>query len=191
MNHKGTLCLETERLLLRPFRLEDAPAVFRNWSHDDLVTKHLKWPTHETLAVTERVLAEWLEAYAQPNYYHWAIVLKELGEPIGSISAMNPDEIVDKVQVGYCIGRNWWHQGLVPEAYRALIPFLFNEVGVRRIESRHDPKNPNSGRVMKKCGLTYEGTLREADWSNQGITDTCVYSLLRSEWVQAKLPPTV
>lgn len=49
------------------------------------------------------------------------------------------------------------------------------------IESQHDPNNPNSGKVMKKCGLTYEGTLRKADWSNKGIVDACMYGLLKEE----------
>ncbi len=68
------------------------------------------------------------------------------------------------------------------EAFKAIIPFFFNEVGVNRIESQHDPNNPNSGKVMQKCGLKYEGTLRQADWSNKGVVDACMYSLLKSEW---------
>ena len=62
------------------------------------------------------------------------------------------------------------------------IAFLFEEVGANRIESQHDPDNPNSGKVMEKCGLKYEGTLRQADFSNKGIVDAAVYSILRSEW---------
>ena len=63
-------------------------------------------------------------------------------------------------------------------------PYLFNEVEANRIESQHDPNNPHSGNVMKKCGLKYEGTLRQADFSNKGIVDACVYSLLKDEWVK-------
>ena len=61
---------------------------------------------------------------------------------------------------------------------------MFEEVGANRIESQHDPDNPNSGLVMKKCGLTYEGTLRQADYSNRGIDDACIYSLLKEEWIK-------
>lgn len=68
------------------------------------------------------------------------------------------------------------------EAFNAIIQFFFEEVGVNRIESQHDPNNPNSGKVMQKCGLRYEGTLRQADWSNKGVVDACMYSLLKSEW---------
>ena len=72
------------------------------------------------------------------------------------------------------------------EAFRSIIPFFFDEVKANRIESRHDPNNPHSGDVMKKCGLKYEGTLRQADWNNQGIVDTCMYGLLREEWNLSK-----
>lgn len=75
------------------------------------------------------------------------------------------------VHIGYCIGRNWWHQGGMSEDLMMLIAFFFDEVGANRIESRHDPGNPHSGMVMKKCGMKYEGTLRSSDRNNQGICD--------------------
>ena len=90
------------------------------------------------------------------------------------------------LQVGYCIGSKWWHQGITSEALGAVIPFLFEEVGANRIEARHDPNNPRSGDVMRKCGLKYEGTLRQADYNNQGIVDVCIYGLLRDEYLAAK-----
>lgn len=55
--------------------------------------------------------------------------------------------------IGYCIGRKWWKQGITSEALKAVIDFLFDEVKTNRIEARHDPRNPNSGLVMKKCGM--------------------------------------
>lgn len=67
------------------------------------------------------------------------------------------------------------------EALKALMDLLFDVAGFNRIESRHDPNNPNSGKVMQKCGMKYEGTLRSADWNNQGICDASYYALLRSE----------
>ena len=58
---------------------------------------------------------------------------------------------------------------------------LFDKVGMNRIEARHDPNNPHSGDVMKKCGMRYEGTMRQADRNNQGICDASCYALLKSE----------
>ena len=182
MNHQGTKTIETERLILRKFRLEDAPAAFRNWTSDERVTEFLRWPTHKEPAVTERVIADWVADSEKPDFYQWAIVLKSLGEPIGTISVVDMNEKLDILHIGYCIGSKWWRQGITSEAFRAIIPYLFREVGANRIEAWHDPNNPNSGAVMKKCGLTYEGTLRQADYSNKGIVDACVYSILRSEW---------
>jgi ribosomal-protein-alanine N-acetyltransferase len=68
------------------------------------------------------------------------------------------------------------------EALKAVMDFFFDEVGMRRIETRHDPRNPHSGGVMRKCGMTYEGTLRQSDWNNQGICDACWYGILAEEW---------
>ena len=128
------------------------------------------------------MLRDWIGRYKEPVFYQWAIVLKETDEPIGSISVVDIDEKLDIVHVGYCIGSKWWHQGITSEAFAVLIPYFFNEVGANRIEAQHDPNNPHSGDVMKKCGLKYEGTLRQADYSNKGIVDAAMYSILRSEW---------
>lgn len=182
MKHKGTVTIETERLILRPFCREDAPAMFRNFEGDPRVTKFLTWQPAKTLADAEQVLGMWLDSYADPAFYQWAIVPRELGEPVGTISVVQMNEKIDLVHIGYCIGHAWWHQGITSEAFGAIIPFFFREVGVNRIESRHDVNNPNSGKVMKKCGLQYEGTLRQADWSNQGIVDASYYGLLRQDW---------
>lgn len=182
MDHKGTKTIETERLVLRQFNMDDAEAMFKNWESDFRVTEFLRWKTATDIHETEQVLYEWVKGYENLDFYQWAIVLKEIGEPIGSISVVSKNEKLNIVHIGYCIGSKWWHQGFTSEAFKAIIPFFFEEVGVNRIESQHDPNNPNSGLVMKKCGLKYEGSLRQADWNNKGIVDACMYSLLKSEW---------
>lgn len=182
MNHKGTKRIETKRLLLREFTVNDTEAMFKNWHSDTKVTKFLRWKSVSNIKETEQIINEWMQGYKQDDFYQWAIVLKEIKEPIGSISVVNKNDALDIIHIGYCIGSKWWHQGIMSEAFNAVIPFLFTEVGANRIEAQHDPNNPNSGKVMEKCGLRYEGTLRQADWSNQGIVDACMYSLLKSEW---------
>lgn len=182
MEHKGTVRIETERLILRPFESNDIEAAFHNWTSDDKVTEFLRWPTHSDISVTERVLNDWIASYADKTFYQWAIVPKALGEPIGTISVVGMDERVDSVHIGYCIGSKWWNHSYTSEAFAGIIPFFFDEVKAKRIESQHDPNNPGSGKVMKKCGLKYEGTLRKADWSNKGIVDACMYSLLAEEY---------
>ena len=181
MNHCGTKRLETERLILRRFVPEDAEAMYRNWCADSEVTKFLTWPPHKSVEVSRSVVQKWVDSYANDAYYQWAIVPKALGEPIGSIAAVNQNDDTEMVHIGYCIGRAWWHRGYTSEALRAVMDFFFDTVGVNRVESEHDPENPHSGMVMRKCGMKYEGTLRQAVRSNRGVCDACWYALLRGE----------
>ena len=182
MKHCGTQKLETDRLVLRRYVSEDAPAMYENWASDSEVTKFLMWQTHSSEEVSKNITDEWVKEYSNDKYYHWAIVLKDNGdEPIGDIAVVHMNEDVSMMHIGYCIGRTWWHQGITSEALKAVMDFLFDVVDVNRIESRHDPRNPNSGKVMQKCGMKYEGTLRSSDWNNQGICDACYYALLKSE----------
>lgn len=183
MKHLGTVQIETDRLVLRKFNSSDAQAMFNNWANDPEVTKFLMWPAHKSVEVSESILSEWIKGYSDEKFYQWAIVFKENGdEPIGTISVVHMNEEIDMVHIGYCIGRRWWHKGITSEAFKGIIPFLIEEVGVKRIESRHDPRNPNSGKVMLKCGLKYEGTLRNADINNQGICDAAIYALLSEDY---------
>ena len=182
LSHKGTQPIETSRLILRRAIREDAEAMFRNWASDPEVTKYLTWPTYEKVETAYQILDRWASEYEKPNYYQWMIVLKELGEPIGSISVVRQNDRVEEAEIGYCIGSRWWHKGIMTEALTAVIEYLFTEVGMNRVAARHDPNNPHSGGVMRKCGMKYEGTHRACDRNNQGICDAAQYAILRSEW---------
>ena len=186
LTHKGTQTIETSRLILRRAVREDAEPMFRNWASDPEVTKFLTWPTHDSVTVSEMVIGSWLQEYEKENDYQWMIVLKELDEPIGSISVVRKNDRVEEAEIGYCIGSQWWHRGIVPEALTAVIKYLFEEVGMNRVAARHDPNNLNSGRVMRKCGMKYEGTTHASDRNNQGICDADHYAILRRDWGKPK-----
>ena len=183
MKHLGTKTLESDRLILRRFTMDDAQAMYENWAGDSEVTKFLMWQTHENIEASKAILSEWMSQYGNDNYYNWAITIKESGDmPIGSIGTVEVKDIVKMVHIGYCIGRKWWNRGITSEAFGRIISYLFDEVQLNRIESRHDPVNVGSGRVMQKCGLIYEGTQRESDWNNQGICDTSWYAILARDY---------
>lgn len=180
--HKGTQTIETSRLLLRRAIPEDAQPMFDNWANDSEVTKYLTWPVHGSAEVSRMVIDSWIASYEKDDTYQWMIVPKDTpNSPIGSISVVDHNDEVGKAEIGYCIGRAWWHQGIMTEALQAVMDFLIDEVGMNRIEARHDPRNPHSGSVMKKCGMQYEGTLRQSDRNNQGICDASIYALLKQE----------
>ena len=182
MTHIGTQYIETDRLILRRFELSDAPAMFENWANDSEVTKFLTWPAHTDVSVTEGILGEWAPQYEDAAFYNWAIVLKGNGpKPVGNISVVRWEKDGQVPIVGYCLGRRWWHQGVMTEALGAVLDFLFEQVGVERVETYHDPNNPHSGDVMRKCGMKFEGVREESDRNNQGVCDAAHYSIERKD----------
>ena len=168
MNKAGTQRIETERLILRRFTLKDAVYMYYNWASDPEVTKYLTWPAHTSLKVTRDLLEEWVPRYADGGYFNWVIEYKETGKPIGNISVVKLNENTEAADIGYCMGRAYWGKGLMPEALKAVVEYLFDVVGLNRIAACHDVNNPNSGKVMKKAGMRWEGILRAAGKNNCG-----------------------
>jgi len=114
MNHSGTKRIETERLILRRFVIEDAETMYRNWASEDEVTKFLTWPTHESVEVTKIVLNNWIDCYKNPDFYNWGIEIKENGELVGNISVVGIKENTKAALIGYCMGTKWWGQEIMP-----------------------------------------------------------------------------
>ena len=177
-----TKTLETERLILRQFQIEDVPAVFETWASDPEATRYMSWPTHQSMKDTENYIEFTREMYEKKTGCDWAITLKDTGKVIGSLGAFLENERAKSINSGYIIGKPFWRQGYTSEAYCAVIDYLFRETEVLRIAAYHDPRNVGSGAVMRKCGLQYEGTLRAADANNAGICDTARYAILKSDY---------
>ncbi|HML46197.1 MAG TPA: GNAT family N-acetyltransferase [Clostridia bacterium] len=176
MNHKGTVTLETERLILRRFCVHDMEAMFRNWAnHDVAIAKFLDWQSDGTF----KTIHDWIGKYDALDCYNWAIVLKDLGEPIGYINAHDLDDLRRMLEVGYAIGSHWWHQRIVTEALKAIVKFFFEEVGINRIAAKHNATNPRSGGVMLNVGMRLEGIQRQA--SRTGCDVIC-YAILAEDY---------
>lgn len=97
--HQGTKTIETQRLILRRAAVEDAQAMFDNWASDPEVVQYLTWPVHTSPETTRQVLQSWVSGYGQDNFYQWLIVPKEVGQPIGSISGMNSNDLLSCVEM--------------------------------------------------------------------------------------------
>ncbi|ADN02712.1 GNAT family N-acetyltransferase [Spirochaeta thermophila] len=174
----GTVPLTTERLLLRRFTLEDAPAVYETWARDPEVTRFLTWSPHASVEKTRSFLEEAVRGYERDDQLMWAIVLKEPGSLIGSIGA-RVERAHRRAEIGYCLGRAFWNRGYMTEALREVVRFLFDEVGVVRVQALHFVGNPASGRVMEKAGMRYEGTLRSYLIKDDGAVDALMYAIVR------------
>lgn len=187
MTHKGTVTLETDRLILRRFVIEDLEQIYDNcWSDKEV----WKWTRYASMRCIDDVknaaglfTEKWLGAYEQPNRYSWAITLKQSGEVIGRHGSRYPDDELSQIELTYELGQKWWNKGYMTEATEKVIDFFFREVGFNRIYAVHASENPASGKVMQKCGMTYEGTLRQAHKCNNGIFDEVVYSVLSEEYL--------
>jgi len=181
LTHKGTQEIKTERLRLRPFKLNDAQEMYDNWASDSNVTEFLTWQAHDSVATTKAILKLWVNEYKNHSYYNWGIELE--GELIGSIAVVEQSDEDERCDIGYCIGTDYWNKGYVTESMKAVIDFLFIEVGYNRIQAWHDVKNPASGRVMVKSGMQYEGTLKQMyAHPNGGFRDVNIYSITKSEY---------
>ena len=82
--------------------------------------------------------------------------------------------------------RDYWGRGIMTEAVKGVVEFLFTEVGCNRIEIDHLIENPASGRVAQKCGFTKEGVRREYFNKNGVFHDDVMYALLRKDWSAEK-----
>ena len=104
MQHKGTNTIETLRLVLRRFRIEDAKAMYENWAGDMEVCKFLSWGPHPDQEASRARIRYWVSRYGELNFYQWAIELKATNQPVGSISVEISNERTQSCEIGYCIG---------------------------------------------------------------------------------------
>lgn len=183
MNHLGTKILETERLVLRPFKETDVDNMYNNWASSDNVTKYLSWPTHESKEMTKAIIDLWVSQKEDIKNYQWCIEWKAAQQAIGSLGIVRLEEEINAVEIGYCIGEYYWNRGITSEALKEVIKFMFEEVKCNRIVARHDTRNVNSGKVMIKSGLKYEGTLLEAGKNNTGICDIALYGMTKKMYL--------
>ena len=176
--------LETERLILRRFRMEDAADMFEYTSNPD-VTRFLVIETHRTVADTQAFLEMVLSRPTDSNIMAFGVVLKESGKLVGHCTIFSVDargERSGRAEVGYAINPAYRGQGIAPEALRAAIDLGFSRLGVNRIAALTMLDNPASARVMEKAGMQYEGILREYMLIKGRFYDLKVYSILRREW---------
>ena len=175
----GTNAIETERLILRPFKAEDAADMFRYWTSYKEVTKYLSWQAHPAVAATEAILKLWLRSYDDPMCFRWAITVKDTGDhAVGIIDCVDMDKNIPSCEIGYALSKEFWGMGIMTEALRAVIAYMC-EVGFVRIAARHNTLNPASGKVMLKAGMSFEGVLRKSDVNNQGnAIDLAWYSYI-------------
>lgn len=170
--------LETERLILRPFTLEDAAEVQRlagDWEVAR-ITLNVPHPSQNGMAES------WIARQAEnQNTCNFAIVLRASSQLCGCVG-LRFDDANATAEMGYWIGVPFWNKGFCTEAASAVVDHGFSTRDLHKVQARHLGCNIASGCVMQKIGMTREGTLRQHVLRHDERHDLVCYGILRSEW---------
>lgn len=173
--------LQTERLVLRPWRDDDAPDLYE-YARDERVGPAADWPPHRSVEESLTIIRT---VFAQEQMY--ALVLRATGRVVGSIGLLRgsdshlalPD---DQAEIGYWIGVPYWGQGLVPEAAKALIRHAFDALNLQAVWCCSFTGNRSSLRVQQKCGFRYvRNEPAEPDGAGGWKREVCISRLTREE----------
>lgn len=173
--------LETERLLLRKMRLDDAGDLFE-YASDPEVARYTTWEAHKTIDDSRTALSHWMELYNTGQVAPWGMEHKRDGKLIGTCGFVHWNPRHARAEVAYALSRQYWGKGYTAEAVRAVIAFGYHTMGLNRIEARCDVPNVASARVMEKAGMKLEGVLRQQMFVKGEYVDMKMYSILRVEW---------
>jgi ribosomal-protein-alanine N-acetyltransferase len=174
--------LETTRLILRSFILEDAPEVQKLAGNKEIASTTLHIPHPYENGMAEEWISKHQEEYEKGEQITFAIVHRDEKYLIGAIGLSGFSEEHETAEVGYWIGKPYWNQGFCTEATAAVLKYAFNELKLNRVHARHFKRNPASGRVMQKVGMKYEGCLRQHFKKWENFEDSEMYGILREEF---------
>lgn len=181
--------LETPRLVLRRVTMRDAGNLYR-WMQDPEVAKNVLWHAHRSIWETRDYLRYMLYQYRQGDPGSWGIVDKATGRVIGTIGYMGYQADHGWAELGYSLSREYWGQGLMTEALQAVLDDAFTTLKLNRAEAMHFPDNPASGRVMEKCGMRHEGTLRGRILCRGELRDAELWAMTVDDYRNAKKETT-
>jgi len=149
-----TPILETDRLILRPFCMEDAQEVFECWESDPAVAKYMFWTSHNDINKTIGWVKKEISKIDADDWYRWAILSKQTGELLGT-GLIYVEEEYGEFEIAYNFGKKAWGFGYTTEAIQKVIKFAKEELNIKEIMGRHAKENPASGKILEKLGFIY------------------------------------
>ena len=181
------MILETERLILRPLELKDAPTIRELAGHPDIAATTLNIPHPYPEGAAEAFIQSLTDSADAGTNYTFGMVRKADDQLVGAIG-IRPVAQFDRAEIGYWIGVPYWGQGYTSEAARRVVDFGFETLKLQRIYATYFSHNVASRRVMEKAGMTYEGTLRQHVKRFDRYYNLGYCGILRAEW-EAVHPP--
>lgn len=174
---------QTQRLVLRPFTLTDAPEVQHLAGDRDIAAMTLAIPHPYEVSAAEAWVKTHARLFADQVGVNFAVILRETEGLIGAIG-LGIDPANHNAELGYWIGKPYWGQGYCTEAAQAVLHYGFVDLDLHRIYSAHFARNPASGRVMQKLGMAYEGCRRQHTLKWGEFLDVMDYAILKADWQQ-------
>ncbi len=172
--------LETARLVLRPLREADAADVRRLAGDRAIADTTLLIPHPYPEGAAEEWIAGQPEDWAKRRGVVFALTDREGGALLGAMGlVLNLPH--RKAELGYWVARDRWGRGYATEAARAVIAWAFDGLGLHRVEAHHMVRNPASGRVLEKAGMTREGLCRAFHRKGERFEDAVLYGVLASD----------
>ncbi|UJF32121.1 GNAT family N-acetyltransferase [Paenibacillus hexagrammi] len=174
--------LESDRLILKKVEDRHAEQLLGIYSNDHVFEYCGILPKYK-LDVIRKMIGHFERDYMKRSRVKWGIFEQEEAERlVGITEVMAFSQTVSMVTAGYFLAEESWRKGIATEALSMMVDYLFEKVGVNRIQAEVMPANESSKRVLLKNGFTREGLLRQAAlWSGKGIVDLEIYGLLRAE----------
>ncbi|MCG8348774.1 MAG: GNAT family N-acetyltransferase [Chloroflexales bacterium] len=177
--------LKTQRLILRPFTLDDAPEVQRLAASAEVARTTLNIPHPYEDGMAEAWINTHQPAFEAGTHVTFAITHRTDAVLFGAIG-FGFNLTHQHAEMGYWIGMPHWNQGYATEAARMVLTYAFIEYRLHRLYAHHFKHNPASGRVLQKIGMQYEGCLRQHIYRWGEFADVVQYGILRSEWISAQ-----
>jgi [ribosomal protein S5]-alanine N-acetyltransferase len=174
--------LTTKRLTLRPLVLEDAWDVERLAGMREIADTTLNIPHPYPVGAATRWIETHAPAWAAGTGVTYAIVETSNGKLAGVVSLMQIHREHRRAELGYWIAVDRWNKGFATEASASILDFGFQSLGLHRIESTHFVRNPASGKVMQKLGMTQEGIARDSVVKWDHFESLVRYAILEPEW---------
>ncbi len=185
------LPIRTPRLILREFRETDHDDIHA-YGSDPNVARFMDWGPNtpdDTREAVARMLAD--QSASPRDDVGLAIEHVGAGRVIGSIALHWRDRPNRTAELGYCLHRDFWGQGVVTEAARALLEAGFRHLDLHRVFATCDVRNTGSFGVMEKIGMRREGCLRRDRQVKGAWRDTYLYALLAEEFLPKSGSPAV
>jgi RimJ/RimL family protein N-acetyltransferase len=178
--------LESARLILSPFRPEDAPETQRLAGDRAIADTTLNIPHPYQDGVAEDWISIHRQMFEEGLLANFAIALRKNAHLVGAIG-LRIDRASDKAELGYWIGRPYWNHGYCTEAAELVLDYGFAGLALNRIHAAHLARNPASGRVMEKLGMLREGTGRQHAKKWGTYEDLVFYGILNEEWARGRV----